>query len=84
MNADDVLVIADVICDEFGATIRSMPALVAVAAVTSAQIGGVELYRSRGQRNRAIVDTIMRLEPLTSSNEEFAAVLSRVVSALER
>lgn len=78
MSPEQLLALADIFTAEYPARVRSYSALVAAASVTTARLHGVAVLTSRTHTSAALAETLRRLEPLTSSNAEFAAFCARV------
>lgn len=75
MTSEDLLTVADTVVEELGTTVRSLPALVMIAALTHAHFGGVPLFRSTADRNTHIEAMCRQLRPLTSGNVVLAKVI---------
>ncbi|MBV7294353.1 TetR family transcriptional regulator [Corynebacterium sp. TAE3-ERU12] len=74
LTSEDMLIIAEEVCEEYGTSIRSAAALCAVAAVARGQIGGIPVHRDAHECTEAITDAITRLAPLREHNDVLAAV----------
>ncbi|WP_018025071.1 hypothetical protein [Corynebacterium ulceribovis] len=79
MTSEDLLTLADAVADELGTSVRSLPALVMIASLTTAHFGGVPLFRSEADRNRQINNACRQLRPLQAGNEVFAKVVIAVI-----
>ncbi|AKK01910.1 hypothetical protein [Corynebacterium epidermidicanis] len=75
MDAEYALVLADEVASLTGASIRSLPALVSVAALVGATIGGVPVFRNSESQREAVFSACEKLRPLSSHNDVLAHVL---------
>lgn len=84
LSSEDVLVVADEVCESYLSHLRSMPAICAIAAVTDAAIAGVPVHRSGEARDTAIRDAVRRLQPIqdNAANAAFADVLISVLHSV--
>lgn len=74
LTPDQMLAVADQFCERFPVRVRDYSALAAAAAVPGARFRGVAVHDSPVRAAEALRDTVERLEPLTSGNDEFAQV----------
>lgn len=84
LSSEDVLVIADEVCESYLSRLRSLPAICAIAAVTDAAVAGVPVHRSGETRDAAIRDAVNRLQPIQdgAANAAFADVLISVLHSI--
>lgn len=78
-NSRQLLLIADQIAEEYGVTVRNLPAIAAAAAVTTAEISGIPIHRSTEEVGDSLAECILRLEPLSGANREFADVAREIL-----
>lgn len=78
LSGEDALVAAEEVCAATGAAVRSLPALIAAAAVPGAHVAGIPVHRTEAGARAELMDAVARLEPLTGANDLFAAVLARI------
>ncbi|QTH59817.1 hypothetical protein J5O04_01345 [Corynebacterium hindlerae] len=80
MDAEETLLLADAVCAETGASVRSLGAIVALASLTRPHIAGISVFSSPQAQCDYISSCCSALQPLTSSNEVFAHVLCAAVT----
>lgn len=78
LTADQLLIIVDEFCTRHPVRVRSFAALAAAAAVPAARLRGVRVFDSVSDAKKALMQTIVRLSPLTGENELFARVAGSV------
>ncbi|WIM67697.1 TetR family transcriptional regulator [Corynebacterium breve] len=78
LSSEQLLLLADEFCAVHHVSVRSFAALAAAAAIPGARFDGVFVFDSSEQASAALADGIRRLEPLTSHNREFGAVVAQV------
>lgn len=83
LSPEQLLAVADLHCSHTGARVRSYAALCAAAAVTTARIAGVPVAKG-ASRAWQLRDAIVRLEPLSHGNAEFAALAVAVLQQWEQ
>lgn len=77
-SPEQLLAIADEYCAFHGCQVRSFAALAACAAVPGSKFHGVAVFDSVDAAAAALPDAVVALEPLSASNEGFAAVVAEV------
>ncbi|WP_448851867.1 TetR family transcriptional regulator [Corynebacterium sp. 335C] len=86
VDPEILLAAADEICAETGAVVRSLPAIVAVAAVAGGRIGGIPLHATEAARRIAVEEAIAALRPLDGpggpGGDGANRVLARVVLSM--
>lgn len=78
LSPEQLLIIGDAFCDKHNVQVASFSALAAAAAVPGARFNGIALYTSPSAASSALAETLRRLTPLSSLNDEFAVVASEV------
>lgn len=89
LSAEQLLIIADEFCSappglSAPARVRDFAALAAAAAVPGARVHGVAVHGTTATAADALREAIVRLEPLTARNSEFADVAGEVYRKLAR
>lgn len=80
MDAEDALVLADAICVHTGASVRSLGALIALAALVKPHIAGMSVFANTADHCAYIGKVCQELRPLSSHNEVLATALCAVVT----
>lgn len=78
LSAEQLLAVADEFAPVVKVRVRSFGALVACAAVPGARVSGVPVHDTPASAATALSEAIIRLEPLTDRNEDFAAIAAAV------
>ena len=73
-SSRQLLLIADRVTEEYGVTVRNLPAIAAAAAVTTAELSGIQIHRTSAEAGDSLAECILRLQPLSGSNREFADI----------
>ncbi|MDO5098607.1 MAG: TetR family transcriptional regulator [Corynebacterium sp.] len=81
LTPEQVLIIADIFCEEHKLTVSNFGALYAIAAITQAAFQGVRVFESATQVAAAIEHTTRLLKPLSSKNSDFAQAVAAVYKA---
>lgn len=84
LSTAQLLTVADLVGEEFGATVTDLAALASCAAASTAEINGIPVHESPETAAASLHHTIVRLTPLSSANQELAEVASRVLLARNR
>lgn len=82
LSTEQLLSIADEFCESYPARIRSFGAIAAAAAVPGARVHGIPVYDSPAVAAAGLSEAVIRLEPLTAHNVDFARVCSAVYQRL--
>lgn len=82
LSPEQLLLIADAVCEVHGVAVRDFAGISAAAAVSTASFHGVRVHASPAAVAAAVAGTIRSLEPLSGRNETFAAVSQRVLLQL--
>lgn len=72
LSAEQLLIIADVFCREYGVDVVDFAALYAAASITHAQFSGIRVHTQLTSVSTALAGTIIKLEPLSNNNVEFS------------
>lgn len=87
MNAltfENLVVIADIVCEHSGAHIRSYADLAAVATATGARLRGVPVHGGIDKQVQCLETQILRLAPLSEgANELLARVAGDVLRDID-
>ncbi|AKK04374.1 hypothetical protein CMUST_00055 [Corynebacterium mustelae] len=81
LTPEQLLIIADVFCEEHKLNISNFSALYAIAAITQAAFQGIRVHESAAQVASAIEKTTRTLKPLNSKNSDFAQAVAAVYKA---
>ena len=69
---EQVLILADEFCAEFGCEVRDYAALVSIAAVSNPKLHTVEVFPNPSAAARYLSRHVRTLSPLSGLNERFA------------
>lgn len=78
LTPEQLLIIADECCTQWGTTVRSYSAICAAAAITGAKLEGLPVFDSPAAAAAALTRGIERLEPLADFNTDFASVAGEI------
>ena len=78
LSPEQLLAIADEFAPAAKVRVRSFAALAACAAVPGSRFTGVPVHDTIDAAAAALADAILRLEPLTARNGDFAEIAARV------
>ncbi|SIS39263.1 transcriptional regulator, TetR family [Corynebacterium appendicis CIP 107643] len=78
LSAEQLLIIADECCTEWGTTVRSYSAICAAAAIPGARLEGLPVFDSPTAAAAALSRGIERLEPLADFNAPFASAAEEI------
>lgn len=79
LSLDQMVIVADAVCERTDARIRSYPALAACAAVTHSRLHGVPLHRNVIHITKTLREHVRALRPLTHHNDVFSHVTSDIL-----
>lgn len=78
LTPEQLLLVADEFCTAHRVRIRDFAALVAAAAVPGARIHSIPVHADTATAGEALARAVIRLEPLSGRNREFAAACEAI------
>lgn len=78
LTPEQLLLVADEFCVAHRVQVRDFAALVAAASVPGAHLHGIPVHADHATAGEALARAVIRLEPLSGRNREFAAACEAI------